>query len=171
MSSSLPGRFTKAAIHAEAGELEVRLSAAGNWQLYVRAGTDCEWRLACSGDLDAGAEVPQGFFGTEPVRIGNLLLDRAARRVCVDGAEVPLTALQYDVLALLARDPQRVVSKQELAREVWGSELQICNRTIDSHVSRLRCKLRHAGAAGFVVNCWGVGYKLCEGAPPAAPTA
>lgn len=163
-----PGRFTKAAIHAQAGELEVRLSAAGNWQLFLRASKDCEWRLACSGDLEAGVEVPQGFFGQEPVRIGNLVLDRAARRVCVNGVEVKLTSRQYEVLAFLAHDPQRVFSKRELAREVWGSEATVCSRTIDSHTSRLRCQLRHAGAPGFVVNCWGVGYKLCEAAEPPA---
>jgi len=168
MSTHGPGRFTKAAIHAEAGELEVRLSAAGNWQLYLRAVRDCEWRLACSGDLEAGVEVPQGFFGQEPVRIGNLVLDRGARRVCVDGAEVALSSRRYDILAFLARDPQRVFTKQELARELWDSEATVCSRTIDSHVSKLRCALRDAGAPGFVVNCWGVGYKLCEAAEPAA---
>ena len=167
MSKLQPGRFTKAAIHAEAGELEVRLSAAGNWHLYVRASNDCEWRLACSGDLEAGAEVPRGFFGEEPVRVGKLVIDRGARRVCVDGAEVTLSTRQYEILSLLARDPQRVFSKQELARELWGSEATICSRTIDSHTSRLRCKLREAGAAGFVVNCWGVGYRLCEVMPSA----
>jgi hypothetical protein len=107
MSKILPGRFTKAAIHAEAGELEVRLSTAGNWQVHVRSSKDREWRLACSGDLEAGAAVPQGFFGEEPVRIGKLVLDRGARRVCVDGAEVTLRTREYEILSLLARDPQR----------------------------------------------------------------
>lgn len=59
MSRTLePGRLTRAAIHCEAGEVEVRLSAAGNWQLAVRGTGEREWRLACSGDLAAGSTLP-----------------------------------------------------------------------------------------------------------------
>ena len=170
MTPTGPGRFTRAALHADAGEAELRLSAAGNWQLYLRGSGEREWRLACSGDLEAGATVPQGALACEPVRIGDVVFDRAARRVCVDGAEVELSAREYEVFALLATQPERVFTKHELARELWGSEAIGASRTLESHVSRLRCALRHAGADGFVLNCHGVGYKLWQAAelPPAA---
>lgn len=48
-------------------------------------------------------------------------------------------------------------------REIWGSEGGGALRTLDSHASRARCKLREAGAEGFIVNCHKIGYSLCEG--------
>jgi DNA-binding response OmpR family regulator len=68
------------------------------------------------------------------------------------------------LIALLATDPGRVFTKQELMREIWGSEGGGATRTLDSHASRARNKLRRAGAEGFIVNCWRVGYSLCASA-------
>jgi two-component system response regulator ResD len=81
----------------------------------------------------------------------------------VRGNEVRLAAHEFEVIALLATDPNRVFTKQELLREIWGTRGGGAIRTLDSHVSRARVKLRKAGAEGFIVNCWRVGYSLCEG--------
>jgi DNA-binding response OmpR family regulator len=51
-------------------------------------------------------------------------------------------------------------------RGVWGFQSLGATRTLDSHASRLRRKLTDAGAAGFVVNVWGVGYRLVDGSAP-----
>lgn len=59
-------------------------------------------------------------------------------------------------------------SKDELLRTVWGFRSPGVTRTIDSHACRLRRKLGHAGDV-FVVNVWGVGYRLVDAAPEAAP--
>jgi hypothetical protein len=57
-----PGRFTKVAIQTAAGEIEARLSEAGNWELRLRSEDEKTWRIACRGDLSSGA------FTAEPVR-------------------------------------------------------------------------------------------------------
>ena len=70
-----PGRLTRAAIHTEAGEAELRMSAAGNWQLAIRASEEREWRLACSGDLQAGASSLVAPSEHKRYRFGKLLVD------------------------------------------------------------------------------------------------
>jgi DNA-binding response OmpR family regulator len=162
-----PGRFTRATIHSEAGEAELRLSAAGNWQLHIRASEEREWRLACSGDLEAGAIAPPPP-PREPLRLGKLLLDTEARRVLIDEKEVRLAAREFELLATLASQPNRVFTKEELLRDLWDFQGVGRTRTLDSHASRLRNKLRRAGADGFVRTCHGVGYRLWEGVELAA---
>ncbi len=68
------------------------------------------------------------------------------------------------LLRALAAEPVRVFTKEELLRGVWGFRSLGATRTLDSHACRLRQKL---GARGdrFVVNVWGVGYRLVEGVP------
>lgn len=106
------------------------------------------------------------------VQIGPLLLDVLARSVTVDGRPVDLSAKEFALLRALAADPHRVWTKQELLRDVWEYAALGQTRTLDSHACRLRRKL---GASGrrFVVNVWGVGYRLLDAdtAPYAAPAA
>ena len=88
-----------------------------------------------------------------------LHLDTRLRRVHVDGRLVRLAAKEYELLRALMVDPQRVWTKQELLRSVWGYESSDRTRTLDSHASRLRRKLDPEGCR-FIANCWGVGYRL-----------
>ncbi|HYB22661.1 MAG TPA: winged helix-turn-helix domain-containing protein [Solirubrobacteraceae bacterium] len=60
----------------------------------------------------------------------------------------------------MASDPERVWTRHELLRDVWGYRSPGKTRTVDSHASRLRAKLAAAGAVGWVVTAWGVGYRL-----------
>jgi len=91
-----------------------------------------------------------------PVRI-----DTRTRDVRVDGVRVQLAMKEYELLLCLAREPERVFTKLELLQEVWGYRLSARTRTLDSHASRLRRKLRDAGAkVELVDNVWGVGYRL-----------
>jgi DNA-binding response OmpR family regulator len=167
MTSIDPGRFTRAAIHSDAGELELRLSPHGNWQLRLRAADERDWRLACSGDLSGGEITPQAEPNVEPLRLGKLLIDPAARRACVDGAAVKLSVREFELLLTLSAQPERVFTKAELMRKIWGCEALRSSRTLESHASRLRNRLRRAGADGFVLNCHGVGYRLWAGVGPA----
>jgi len=91
-----------------------------------------------------------------PVRI-----DTRTRDVRVAGIRVQLAQKEYELLLRLAREPERVFTKSELLRDVWNYRVAGRTRTLDSHASRLRRKLREAGAAvPLVDNVWGVGYRL-----------
>jgi DNA-binding response OmpR family regulator len=94
---------------------------------------------------------------------GEIELDRQTRRVTVAGERVFLAAKEFELLVKLAGAPHRVFSKEELLREVWGFRSIGRTRTVDSHASRLRRKLARPGAGPFVINEWGVGYRLLDG--------
>jgi DNA-binding response OmpR family regulator len=96
------------------------------------------------------------------VRVGEIEIDRPTRRVTVGEQRVDLPAKEYELLLKLASDPSRVFTKEELLREVWGFQSLGKTRTLDSHASRLRRKLSRAGEGPFVLNVWGVGYRLLE---------
>ena len=103
------------------------------------------------------------------VRVGELQLDPAARTVAVGGVPVALSQKEYALLRALASDPTRVFTKQELLRTIWGYRAIGTTRTLDSHACRLRGKLSVGGLA-FVVNVWGVGYRLVDAVQaPAEP--
>jgi DNA-binding response OmpR family regulator len=97
----------------------------------------------------------------ERIQVGDLSIDRAARRVTIRRTPVLLAAREYELLVKLASDPQRVFTKEQLLREVWGFRSLGRTRTLDSHASRLRRKLAAAGG-DFVRNVWGVGYSLVD---------
>jgi DNA-binding response OmpR family regulator len=94
---------------------------------------------------------------------GPIAVDRVTRRVTVHGRPLTLPAKEYELLAELAAEPARVYTKEQLLRDVWGYRSLGRTRTLDSHASRLRRKLRQAGAGpSVVINVWGVGYRLLE---------
>jgi DNA-binding response OmpR family regulator len=97
-----------------------------------------------------------------PIRAGEIVIYPGERRVAVGGAEVKLSVKEFALLRLLAGDPYRVFSKRELLAGVWGDRSAVRTRTLDSHVARLRRKL-DPERARFVINCWGVGYRLLDG--------
>jgi DNA-binding response OmpR family regulator len=94
------------------------------------------------------------------IRVGALRVDLSAHTVDVAGTPVELSRIEYEFLVHLSRNPTVVYDKRELLREIWRQRQSSNTRTVDSHASRLRLKLRAAGAAGLVVNVWGVGYRL-----------
>ncbi len=99
---------------------------------------------------------------TEVLLAGELIVDRRTRRVSVRETLVTLSAKEFELLARLAAEPYRVFTKEELLREVWGYRALGRTRTLESHASRLRKKLRLLEGDHFVVNVWGVGYRLFE---------
>jgi DNA-binding response OmpR family regulator len=95
------------------------------------------------------------------LRVGELLIDPVSREVTVDGRKVELSAKEFALLRMLASEPTRVFTKEELLRDVWGFKLMGSTRTLDSHASRLRRKLAPSGRR-WIVNVWGVGYRLTD---------
>jgi DNA-binding response OmpR family regulator len=93
---------------------------------------------------------------------GDLVIDRATRRVLVRDTSVLLSAKEFELVAKLASEPQRVFTKEELLREVWGYRALGRTRTLESHASRVRKKLCVDPQDRFIVNVWGVGYRMLE---------
>ncbi|MBD0348249.1 MAG: response regulator transcription factor [Thermoleophilia bacterium] len=103
--------------------------------------------------------------GTPPherLEAGEIVVDRRTRHVMVAGRSVALASKEYELLAELATDPTRVFTKDQLLREVWGFRSLGRTRTLDSHASRLRRKLAAASDRPYVLNVWGVGYRLMQ---------
>jgi DNA-binding response OmpR family regulator len=96
------------------------------------------------------------------IRVGSLELDPLSREVWVQGERVALSKKEYALLRALAGEPTRVFTREELLRGVWGFRAMGHTRTLDSHAFRLRQKLNQ-GSDRFVVNVWGVGYRLVDG--------
>ena len=96
----------------------------------------------------------------ERLEAGEITVDRRTRHVTVRGRSVALSAKEYELLVALAREPTRVFTKEHLLRTVWGFLSPGRTRTLDSHASRLRRKLALASDVPYVLNVWGVGYRL-----------
>ncbi len=105
----------------------------------------------------------RGRPGSRRLRVGPLEIDPLSRSVQIDGTPVKLSKKEFALLRALAEEPSRVFTREELLRGVWGYRSMGATRTLDSHASRLRRKLAAAGG-GFIVNVWGVGYRLIDGA-------
>ncbi len=102
------------------------------------------------------------------IRHGPLTIDTATQTVTYETRRVELRRREYALLLHLAHEPTRVFTKAELLQGVWGYPSDDRSRTLDSHVSRLRRKLAHAGAVGWVSSTWGVGYRLTPHLHPPA---
>jgi DNA-binding response OmpR family regulator len=100
-------------------------------------------------------------FDPDIVRAAGIRLDMGTREVFVCGRPVDLSTKEFMLLAALAREPRRVFRKRDLLELVWGYRAVGNTRTLDSHASRLRVKLRAAAPdRPYVANVWGVGYRL-----------
>ncbi|MEU6999304.1 response regulator transcription factor [Nonomuraea sp. NPDC046570] len=102
--------------------------------------------------------------GTRPMRarddvvlVGDVRIDLETRQVTVGDEQVTLTRREFDVLALLARQPGVVRSREEILDEVWGDPLLSASRSLDVHVAGLRAK---TGRPGLVETLRGTGYRL-----------
>jgi len=112
--------------------------------------------------LGALARRSAGELTSRHLYVGELHIDTAARRADVDGTPVKLTRSGYVLLRTLAGDPQRLFSKDELTRVLWGDVGATRSRALDSHICHLRRHLADAGAE-LITNVWGQGYALARG--------
>jgi DNA-binding response OmpR family regulator len=104
----------------------------------------------------------QAYSKEGPSRVGELLVDPVRRRVTVGKKPISLSNKEFALLRVLASDPTRVFTKEELLAAVWAYRGPSKTRTLDSHASRLRRKLDPEHGR-FVINCWGTGYRLIDG--------
>ena len=97
--------------------------------------------------------------GPKTVVNGDLKLDCDSRRVYIAGREVNLTAREFDLLELLALNPNKVYSRENLLKLVWGNDYPGDVRTVDVHIRRLREKIEsNPSEPKYVLTKWGVGY-------------
>jgi len=94
------------------------------------------------------------------IDLGELQIDTMGRTASVAGQPLELAAKEFALLVHMAGDPKRVFTKDELMRDVWGFRARGASRTLDSHAFKLRRKLRAASETDWMVNVWGVGYRL-----------
>jgi DNA-binding response OmpR family regulator len=102
-------------------------------------------------DRQRGAPAPARILERAGIRV-----DLHTREVTFEGSAVPLTRMEFGLLALLVEHPGRVFSREELLNQVWSYERTPTTRTIDTHVVQLRTKLR----AGLIESVRGIGYRL-----------
>ena len=106
-------------------------------------------------------ETPKTF------EIGDLRIETAKRRVTLRGEAVPLTAKEFDLLALFAREPGRVYTRENLLDNVWGQGYHGYEHTVNTHINRLRGKIeRDPAHPRYLQTVWGVGYRLAEAVEP-----
>ena len=98
-----------------------------------------------------------GSRGAQPDRYGRLSVDRRARLAYLDGAEVPLTPKEYDLLAFLTEAPGALMTREQIMEAVWDANWFGPTKTLDVHVGALRRKL---GEAIAVETVRGVGFRL-----------
>lgn len=164
----LPGRDGWAVLDAMSGRVSVPV-------IVLSARTELEARLR-SFKLGAIDFVPKPFWMEELVArlrsrlalrapeahrtlaVGAVRVDLDARTALRDGEDLALTAAELNVLLFLAERPGRAISRQTLVERTLSEERGATERTVDSHVSRLRRKLGDEGARLKTV--WGIGYRL-----------
>lgn len=118
-------------------------------------------------DGRAGATSPAGPGTTGAISVGPITLRPEMRTVTVDGVEIDLTPKEFDLLALFARNPGRAFSRDYLLERIWSNEFEVTDRTVDTHVQRLRKKL--GDDADLIRTVWGIGYKLQVPTTPTPP--
>ena len=104
---------------------------------------------------DTGTKVEVHMLKFHGIRI-----DLITRNVYVMEQLITLTPKEFDLLSILAKSPGRAYSREQLLESVWGFDYYGDLRTVDTHINRLRDKLRVSGAPSFIGTVWGVGYKF-----------
>ena len=117
-----------------------------------RAATSTTRSPACSGSgASAGAVDTE-----EPLRAGDIAVDRGARRAWRDGEELALRPKEFDLLTLLVEEAGRAVTRERIMSEVWDTDWMGSTKTLDTHVLALRNKL----GADAITTLRGVGYRF-----------
>lgn len=95
----------------------------------------------------------------EIININTLKIDIPAHSVTIEGSVIDLTFKEYSILLKLCSSPNRIFSRDTLLDDIWGVDFEGDNRTVDSHVARLRTKLGDWGES-HLKTVYGVGYKI-----------
>jgi DNA-binding response OmpR family regulator len=106
------------------------------------------------------------------IDLGDLRIDQDGRRVSISGRDVQLKPMEFDLLVHLAVHRDKVATRAQLLRDVWGYEMPVDTRTVDVHVRGLRQKLAaFSGTIPEIETSRGSGYRLVMPAPASTTTA
>jgi DNA-binding response OmpR family regulator len=120
-----------------------------------------EFRSRVRAALRRAEMVPATNLDEEPLQRGDLRIDFAKRRTELRGQPVELTYVEFEILAVLARAPGRVYSRDMLLEQVWGDSSYRDPRTIDVHIRHLREKIESdAKTPEYLLTVRGVGYRF-----------
>jgi two-component system alkaline phosphatase synthesis response regulator PhoP len=98
-----------------------------------------------------------------PIVRGNLRVDPVRREVTIAERQVELTPKEFDLLRLFASNPGRVFPRKYLLEKIWDYSYEGYDRTIDSHINRLRAKIEeNPDNPQLVLTVWGIGYKFTD---------
>jgi two-component system, OmpR family, response regulator len=100
------------------------------------------------------------LVGQAPVQLGDLVVDPVARRVTRGGAEIVLSAREFDILHLLVSHAGRVVSRLMILDEVWDGETDLRSNVIDVHLAAIRAKIDKPFGTETITTLRGVGYRV-----------
>ena len=107
--------------------------------------------------------VQQATAARNFIKVGDLQIDIIKRKVTVKGRAVALTSREFNLLSLLASNPGKVYSREELLEEIWGDDYSGDVRTVDVHIRHLREKIEEFPAEpNIILTVWGAGYKFRE---------
>lgn len=113
--------------------------------------------------LRRGQTAKQDGGEADRMEIGDLVVDKRRHEISRAGARIDLTPLEFQILELLASEPGRAWSRNDLLDRVWSTEYEGYQRNIDPHINRLRKKLEaDPKNPHYVLTVRGVGYKLNE---------
>ncbi|HBP24452.1 MAG TPA: DNA-binding response regulator [Oribacterium sp.] len=95
------------------------------------------------------------------ITIRNLTINKDNHRVTIDGEDIKLTPIEFEILFLLASHPGKVFSTDEIFEKVWNEKVYEANNTVMVHIRRLRGKMREDTRENKIITTvWGVGYKI-----------
>jgi two-component system OmpR family response regulator len=111
--------------------------------------------------LRVGAILKRGKTIDRPdVIVSDLSIDDGKHSALLNGDDIGLTAREFKLLNILAKSPNQVFSKASLMRHVYGENIFVADRTLDSHVRNVRAKARKLGYDDIIKTVHGVGLKL-----------
>ena len=92
----------------------------------------------------------------------NIILNQDTREVFVDGRNVYFTSKEFDILMLLIQNPNKVISKEKIFREVWHEDYCIDTQTVTVHIKNIRKKIKEVNPiTPPIETVWGIGFKIC----------
>lgn len=107
---------------------------------------------------------------SQQIVCGELIIDLDQHAATLSGKDIPLTALEFDVLKLLARHPNKFWSRERILSRVWPSTSDPETNVVDVYISRLRRKLDRTDQPSMIETRRGVGYRLAVPSDPASST-